>query len=67
MGDYLYTVAEAAKTLKVNKNSIYDLIRCGYLKVIKFRVTKIPSKEIEAFIDKYTGYDLSDLSNPTEI
>ncbi len=60
----LYTVTEAAGLLKVNKNAVYDLVKHGYLKTIKYGVVKIPSKEIDNFIEKWTGFDLSDLDNP---
>ena len=63
----LYTVAEVAQILKVNKNAVYDLIRNGYLKTIKYGVIKIPSTEIEGFIAKWTGYDLSNLESPMKI
>ena len=32
--DILYSVPEAAKLLHVNKNMVYDLIRCGYLRSV---------------------------------
>lgn len=60
----LYTVTEVSKLLKVNKNAVYDLIRNGYLKALKYGVVKIPSTEVDRFIEKWTGYDLSDLKNP---
>ena len=65
--EYLYTVSEAAQLLKVNKNSIYELINKKYLRILKYGVIKIPAKEIENFVNKYTGYDLSDLNNPQKI
>ena len=63
----LYTVTEVSKILKVNKNAVYDLIRNGYIKTLKYGVIKIPSTEVESFINKWTGYDLSDLKNPKQI
>lgn len=63
----LYTVTEVSKLLKVNKNAVYDLIRNGYIKTLKYGVVKIPSTEVENFINKWTGYDLSDLKNPKQI
>ena len=60
----LYTVAEVASLLKVNKNAVYELVKHGYMKTIKYGVVKIPSTEVENFIAKWTGYDLSDLDNP---
>lgn len=63
----LYTVAEVSKLLKVNKNAVYELIRNGYIKTLKYGVVKIPSNEVDMFINKWTGYDLSDLKNPKKI
>lgn len=60
----LYTVTEVSKLLKVNKNAVYDLIRNGYVKTLKYGVVKIPSTEVDDFINKWTGYDLSDLKHP---
>ena len=63
----MYTISEASKILKTNKNCIYDLVRHGHLKVIKYGSLKVPAKEIERFIEKYIGYDLSNPSNPKKI
>lgn len=60
----LYTVTEVSELLKVNKNAVYELVKHGYLKTIKYGVVKIPSTQVDSFIDKWTGYDLSDLDNP---
>jgi hypothetical protein len=63
----LYTVTETAQILKVNRNAVYELVRSEYLKTIKYGAIKIPSTEIEGFISKWAGYDLSDLKNPKQI
>ena len=61
--DLIYTVSETAKLLKVNKNTVYDLIHSGVLKCIKLGNSKITAKAIHEFLDIYDGYDLSDLTD----
>lgn len=41
MEDYIYTVDEVASILKVNKNTVYDLIRSGNLIALKLGRLKI--------------------------
>ena len=61
--DLVYTVSETAEILKVNKNTIYDLIDSGVLKCIKLGNKKITTKSLNEFLDTYDGYDLSDLTD----
>ena len=65
--DRLYSVIEATEQLSITKNKLYDLVRYGYIKPIKCDSIKIPSTEIDNFIGKWTGWDLSDLDNPKKI
>ncbi|WP_251861076.1 helix-turn-helix domain-containing protein [Clostridium sp. Marseille-Q2269] len=65
--EYLYTVDETAKLLKVNRNMIYDLINMGHLRAIKLGRKKIPAFEIERFLKEYIGKDMSDLKNVTDL
>lgn len=65
--EYLYTVEETSKILKVNKNMVYDLINKGHLKAIKLGRKKIPAFEIERFLRDYIGKDMSDLTNVVEL
>ena len=60
----LYTVTEVSGLLKVNKNAVYELVKHGYMQTIKYGVVKIPSTQVDKFIEQWTGYDLSDLDNP---
>ena len=57
----LFTVPEAAVILKVNQNKVGELINHGLLKALKLGRLKIRYQEIESFIARYEGYDLSDL------
>ena len=55
----LYTISEVAELLKVNKNTVYQLIRCGYLRSIKFGCRKVTRKAISDFLDQYDGTELT--------
>ncbi len=59
----IYKVKEVAEILKVNANYVYQLIDCGLLPAIKLGSTKVTEKDIDSFINKYIGYDLTDLSD----
>lgn len=48
----LLTVSEVAQRLKVNKNSVYELINKGYLKSLKLGSIKIPIDELSNFIER---------------
>lgn len=61
--DLIYTVLEVAKILKVNKNTVYDLIDNNILKCMKLGSKKITAKSLNEFLEKYDGYDLSDLTD----
>ncbi|WP_392486761.1 helix-turn-helix domain-containing protein [Haloimpatiens sp. FM7315] len=65
--EYLYTVDETAKLLKVNRNMVYDLINTGHLRAIKLGRKKIPAFEIERFLKEYIGKDMSDLEKVTDL
>ncbi len=52
---------ETSKLLGINKNKVYDLIKTENLRAIKLNNLKIPSSEIENFIEANKGHDLSDL------
>ena len=53
--DILYSVPEAAKLLHVNKNMVYDLIRCGYLRSIKLGSRKVSRKALLDFVEQFEG------------
>lgn len=63
MDEYLYTVKEVATLLKVNKNYVYSLIRSGLLTGLKLGTLKVTREELESFLRKYNGKDLTDLDN----
>lgn len=63
MGDYLYTVDELAKILKVGKNTVYDLIRKRIIVGLKLGRIKVTRFELIRFLNEYNGKDLNDLNN----
>lgn len=65
--DYLYTVEETAMILKVNKHTVYDLIKKGHLKAMKLGRIKVVKSELLRFIDEYNGKDLTDMDNVKEL
>ena len=56
--EVLYTIAEVASLLKVNKNMVYQLINKGYLRSIKFGCRKVTRKALLDFLEKYDGEDI---------
>lgn len=63
----LYTVKEVAKLLRVNTDTVYSLIKTGKLRVLKLGNYKIRKTTLIEFLEKYDGYDLSDLNNIKEL
>lgn len=55
----LYTISEVAELLKVNRNTVYQLIHRGYLRSIKFGCRKVTRKAILDFLDQYDGTELT--------
>lgn len=53
-----YTPQEMAKILRVNREYIYDLIKEGKLKFIKFgRHYRIPSTEVERLANEAQSFE----------
>ena len=63
MEPVLYTVSETAELLKVNRNSVYDLLRKNVIRGIKIGSLKITRTELLEFLEKNNGKDLSDLDD----
>lgn len=49
----LYTVKETSKLLKVNTDSVYELIRKRQLPALRLGAMKIRGSDLERFIEKY--------------
>ena len=63
MIDKQYTVKEVATILHSSPNYVYELIKKGYLPVIKLGSIKILKTTLETFLLENQGKDLSDLEN----
>lgn len=63
----LHDVAEVAKILKCNRNFVYSLIKSGQLQGLKLGRMKVSSAELESFIQRNTGKDVTDPYNVTEM
>ncbi|AMN31736.1 helix-turn-helix domain-containing protein [Clostridium perfringens] len=57
----VYSVEEATKILKTNKNTVYALINKKMLGALKLKSLKVPEYAIEEFFRKYQFMDLSNL------
>ena len=57
----LYSVKETSAILGVNVNKVYDLIKARQLRAMKLSSYKIPCQEIDRFIERNIGKDLSNL------
>lgn len=55
----LFTVAEVAKRLKINKTAVYELIKQGHLKALKLGSMKVTVSELERFLTESNGKDFS--------
>ena len=67
MDPVLYTVSETAELLKVNRNSVSELLRKNIIRGIKIGSLKITRVELLEFLEKNNGKDLSDLDNIKEL
>jgi excisionase family DNA binding protein len=65
--DELLTVKEIAKIIKSNPTYVYNLIRAGHLPYLKLGSIKIRRTTLEAFLQKYEGWDLTDPFCPKPI
>lgn len=59
----LLTIKEAATRLKVNKNTVYNLIKAGHIQALKLGALKIVDKELDRFLCSASGNDYSDVNN----
>lgn len=63
----LFTIKEVATKLRVNKNTVYNLIKSGHMTALKLGALKVTDKELARFIECASGKDYSDLENVTEL
>lgn len=63
----LLEVAEIAKRLKCNKNKVYDLIKSGQLVGLKLGRMKVSTIELDDFLARNAGKDLTDPFNVKDL
>ena len=63
MESMLYTVKEVSEILKTCPAYVYKLRDAGLLKFLKLGSFKCRKAELERFLEKYEGYDLTDPFN----
>lgn len=63
----LLDVAEVAKRLKCNKNKVYELIKSGMLQGLKLGRMKVSTIELDNFLVRNSGKDLTDPFNVKEL
>ncbi|MBN1073237.1 helix-turn-helix domain-containing protein [Clostridium botulinum] len=63
----LYTVSETAELLKINRNSVYDLLKHNVIKGLKLGNLKITRTELLKFLEENNGKDLSNLKEIKEL
>ncbi|TQR27195.1 DNA-binding protein [Lysinibacillus sphaericus] len=66
MNEFL-EVAEVAKRLKCNRNKVYDLIKSGQLVGLKLGRMKVTTIELDDFLVRNTGKDLTDPFNVKDL
>lgn len=63
----LLEVAEVAKRLKCNRNKVYELIKSGQLIGLKLGRMKVSTIELDNFLIRNAGKDLTDPLNVKEL
>lgn len=63
----LLDVAEVAKRLKCNRNTVYDLIKSGRLVGLKLGRMKVSTMELDDFLRRNAGMDLTDPHNVKQL
>lgn len=63
----LLDVSEVAKRLKCNRNKVYELLKSGQLQGLKLGRMKVSTIELENFLIRNTGKDLTDPFNVKEL
>lgn len=67
MEPVLYTVSETAELLKINRNSVYDLLKHNVIRGLKLGSLKITRDELMRFLENNNGKDLSNLQEIKEL
>lgn len=67
MEPVLYTVSEISELLRINKNSVYELLKRNILVGLKLGSMKVTKNELMRFLEENTGKDLSNLDDIREL
>lgn len=67
MEPVLYTVSETAELLKINRNSVYELLKNNVIKGLKLGSLKVTRNELLKFLEENNGKDLSNLQEIKEL
>lgn len=59
----IYTVKEVSVLLHCSLGYAYRLIETGLLPALKLGSLRVQKESLDAFLVKFEGYDLSDLTN----
>lgn len=63
----VYTMAEAAKILRINVTKMHELRKSGLVKCFKLGQYKVSEAELNRFIEAASGKDVSDPWNVVEL
>lgn len=63
----LLEVSEVSKLLKCNRNKVYELIKSGQLQGLKLGRIKVSTIELDNFLMRNTGKDLTDPFNVRDL
>ena len=63
----LLMVTEVAKILRVSRSDVYTLIKNGHLGALKLGSLKVPSSEVERFIETNIGNKFIDFEEIEEM
>ncbi len=67
MAEMLYTMAEAAKVLKINRAAMDRLRKAGLIRCLKLGSWKVRGEELERFLRDSEGKDITDPFNVKDI
>lgn len=67
MVDELLTVKQVSVIMKSNVNYVNSLIKEGLLDYLKLGSRKVRTSTLNAFFEKWEGWDLSDPKNPKQL
>lgn len=63
----LFTIMEVSHKLKVNKNTVYNLIKAGHLSALKLGALKVTSTELERFLNNSNDKDFTNFYNVKDL